>query len=204
MTTNEQAVVQDTNAQVTPDAAVENAQNEEINLDALLNEWEPKTDGEQQSANEQVNPNKEGVADETKEILEFVKQQRLEKQEKEQERIAEEYKNTVKSLRGDLPVSEKFVDGFLRIRAAEDPRILSAYQNRFKAPDKWSKIEKGLQNEIRSELKSLPDNGATDTRRQIANAIQSSQSNSSYESEKPLKDMTDQEFYDYQQRFIGQ
>lgn len=203
MTEPTQAVAQDTNVQVTPDTAVAGAQNEEIDLDALLNEWGATGEEAQATEPPKVEPKTDTPPDETKEILNFVKQQMTERQKEDEKRINEEYQKTVSSVKGDLPVPDKVVDGYLRVRAAEDPRILKAYQNRHKSPDAWSKVEKGIQNELRSQIKALPDKGATDTRSQIAGAIQNSQSSSSYQAEKPLKDMTDQEFNQYQQAFIS-
>lgn len=204
-----QTVVEEPNGQVMPPPAeVSGVQTEEsqdnIDLEALLSEWD---NGEKQKA---VEPVKEEVKtepksdDDVKAILEYVKSQKQRDDEVAERQIKEDYEKTVKSLKGDLPVSEKVVDGYLRLRAAEDPRILSAYQQRHKNPEVWSRVEKAIQSEIRNELKALPDKASTDTRRQIADAIQSAQSTNDAISSKDTKDMSDNEFQIHLSKLVNE
>ncbi len=195
-----QTVVNEPNAEVTPPAAeVENAQEPKIDLDELLKEFEPKETAKTTEVSEDKAPPPEGMD----ELLEFVRLQKAEVARDADRRNAEEYKATVSSLKGDLPLSEKVVDGYLRLRAQEDPRILTAYQHRASNPSAWKKVEEGMRNELRENLRKAPDPTATSTRNQVAEAIQSAKSIGGEIADKPLSEMNDYEFEQYHRRFIG-
>ena len=201
-----QAVAPEPNEEVMPPSAeVDSAQaasDSDADLDTVLKEVQEfeEKDGEKPPIdNDESTTNDDRIND----VLEYVKRQKIREQELEAKALEEEYGRTVKSLKGDLPVSEKMVDAFLRLKASEDTRVLKAYQMRNKSPEVWQKVERGLRNEIRKEINALPDVGATQTRNQIAAAIQSAQSTTDEVPQKKLSEMDDVEFYEYQQKLFG-
>lgn len=195
-----QTVVEEPKAEVTPPAAeVNDAQNTKIDLDELLKEFEPKEPAKAADVSE----DKKTDSQDMDELLEFVRLQKSEITKETERRIGEEYKATVASLKGDLPLSEKIVDGYLRLRAQEDPRILTAYQHRATNPSAWKRVEEGMRNELRENLKKAPDPTATSTRNELAEAIQNAKSTGGEVTEKPLSEMSDYEFEQYHRRFIG-
>lgn len=200
---DEQAVVDKTKEQDSDPASAEvvSAQKEQekpeeqVDLDALLNEWGKTDEPKKPDVKETVSEEKGGANDgRIDDVIEYVRAQRIRDEEMTRRQVEDDYKKTVASLKGDLPLSEKVVDGYLRIRAAEDPRILAAYQGRNDNPDVWRKIETGIRNEIKKELGSLPDSAVTDTRKQIASAIQSAQSMSGEVERKSFGQLSDMEF----------
>lgn len=201
-----QAVAPETNEEVTPPSAeVDSAQvasDSDADLDSVLKEVQEfeENDGDKLKTDEETTLSDD---DRINDVLDYVKRQKIREQEQEQKALEEEYGRTVKSLKGDLPVSEKMVDAFLRLKASEDTRVLKAYQMRNKSPEVWKKVESGLRSEIRKEINALPDMGATQTRNQIAAAIQSAQSTTDDTPQKKLSDMDDVEFYEYQQKLFG-
>ena len=116
-----QAVAPETNEEVTPPSAeVDSAQvasDSDADLDTVLKEVQEfeEKDGEKPPVdNEEVTTNDDRIND----VLDYVKRQKVREQELEAKALEEEYGRTVKSLKGDLPVSEKMVDEFLRLRAS--------------------------------------------------------------------------------------
>lgn len=187
-----QTVVEEPKVEVTPQTAeVPDAQKPEIDLDKLLKEFEPK---EPATATDKEVPEAAKTTEGIDELLEYVRLQKVESTKETERRIAEEYKATVTSLKGDLPLSEKVVDGYLRLRAQEDQRILTAYQYRAKNPETWKKVEEGIRNELRENLKKAPDPVSTSTRNQVAEAIKNAQSTGGEIATKPLHEMSDAEF----------
>lgn len=203
--TETQTVVDETDVQVKPvTEEVSGAQteaNQDIDLDALLSEYSTKEEPETVvSGEEDVKVNADS---DVKDVVEYVRQQKARDEAEMARQINEDYRKTVASLKGDLPVSEKFVDGYLQVRAKEDPRIASAYQNRYKNPAGWEKVSKGLQYEMRKEIQGLPDKSSNETRQTIAAAIQSAQTTNQVVMQKDLKDMDDTEFQKYLNDFTS-
>jgi G3E family GTPase len=209
-------VANDANAIPTGDAAAgESAQKdtEEVSeLDELLKEWDQHS-GEQ--AVEAAEPEKAETETEQSDIksklsdlVNWVESQKkaIEKAEEEQFRkqVETELSETIKSIKGDLPIPEKMVKSYVIERAREDERIARAWQNRGKKPQEWAKIEKALKSEIAKELQVKEDVKVTQARQQIAGAIQMSQSSSNGDAGgKKLSEMSDQEFEQHKQRFIN-
>ncbi len=209
-------VANDANAIPTGDAAAgESAQKdtEEVSeLDELLKEWDQHS-GEQ--AVETAEPSRAETETEQSDsksklsdLVNWVESQKkaAEKAEEEQLRkqVETELSETIKSIKGDLPIPEKMVKGYVIERAREDERIARAWQNRGKKPQEWAKIEKALKSEIAKELQVKEDVKVTQARQQIAGAIQMSQSSSNGDAGgKKLSEMSDQEFEQHKQRFIN-
>lgn len=183
--TDQQAVEEKADAQVTPDAEVSN---DAPDLESLLKEWEtdeqPAAETKKEATSEKLSP---------QEIAEIAKYVKEEREAKLSEATSKAYQETIKSIKGDLAVPEKIVDGYLRVKAAEDPRVLKAYQNRAKSPEAWSKVEKAIQKELRDAIGALPDKGSTDTRKAVAAAISNAQS-STPETIKSLGSLSNSEF----------
>ena len=153
--------------------------NEDIDLDALLAEFgssQQKPEGEAKAdvAVEGDQPSTKTQSSDIGELLDYVRGRKQQDEADEAAKVRQQYKDTVKSLKGDLDVPDIVVDGFLRVMG-EDHRIRAAYQNRFNDPKGWSKVEEGLRRELKKTLTNKVDTSVTNTRKAVAEAIQQSQ-----------------------------
>ena len=107
-----------------------------------------------------------------------------------------ELDETVKALKGDLPISDKMVKGWLEEEAKSRPGLAQAYLDRHKNPAKWEKIQSGLRSQLKQELSGLPSKSATDVANQVESAVRNAKprTQNSGESGKKISSMTDAEF----------
>lgn len=201
-----QTVVDEPDGQVTPaPEEVVDAQEEKVDLDALLAsiKAEEESQKQEQPTQDDESQSAEAPKEDMNDVLSYVRGQMAKEEEVQRAKISEEYKQTVKQLKGDLPIAEPIVDAFLRYRADQDPRILKAYQFRSKDQKTWDKVITGLRGELRQSISNIPDQKSTSTREAVASAIQSAKSTVDGVVEKPFSQMSDAEFFEYQNKLIN-
>ena len=192
-----QTVVTEPDAKVMPSTEeVSNAQNNDVDLDELVKSFVPKDEAEPAKNETTANPS------DINDVLEFVRLQKVEAEREFERKIHEKFLDTVKSVKGDLPIGEKLVSGYLHHRIAGDQALLKAYQYRDTNPEAWKKVEGKLRGELRDQLGNKPDEASSSTRNLVAEAIKSANSTGGEIAEKPLSEMSDLEFEQYHNKFI--
>lgn len=184
---------------VVPPVSEDNNAQDDVNLDALLNEWSEEVEEPKAAADpvESSQPKKESEPnkDEFSALVEFVKSQKAQSEADMRKQVEREYQDVVKALKADLPVSETIVDGYLQKSAQSDPRIAQAYQNREKNPARWEKTMKGIQANLRKEIGNIPDKAVTQTRNAVVEAIQVSKSVTNQPTAQNWSQKSDRDFF---------
>lgn len=179
----EQTVVDQTDTPAAPKVEEGNAQD----LDSLLSEYKP---GEPKDP-----PESDGKPDEALTKL-SEKVNVLESQIKAtlEDSAAKAFESTVKSIKGDLPFSEKMVGAYLQEEARKNPALRNAYLDRERNPQKWTKIEEHLRKELKAEMTSFPSKDATNIANQVDSAVRNAKPQTPNQTPGKLHQLSDAEF----------
>ena len=181
---DQQAVVEQTDAQATP--AVEGAGAQD-DLDTLLKEFE----GTQETKSETKTETKPDTTTEDREAIEWAKQQRVKTYLDETRSAINE---AAKAVKGDLPVDDELAEGFLHAKAFKDERFKQAFINREKSPDAWSKVLKGMNAEFAKKFADMPDAQVSEDRAAVAAAVRGASTKASEPTPPDFSKMSDAEF----------
>lgn len=162
-----QTAVDATNPPAQPGAAVQDAQTNGDDLDALLKEYETTT--APAAATTTASPAPQAGTDTIKtptpdpaiaDVQRYIFRQDMDK--------------TVAAIRGDLPADyfdDTLVKSWINARADEDPRLAQAWVNRHTNPKQFEKVVGSLKGEFAKKYGKLPDKQATDDRIAVADAV---------------------------------
>jgi plasmid stabilization system protein ParE len=151
---------------VTNDDATENPiaddRSTQDDMDALLREYE--------DAPKEAAPQPES---DMSDVVEYI---RTQKAQSEAEQSEKDIKSAVDSLKQGLNVKipDRLLRGAIHDKAAGDQRFITAYQQRHSNPTGWSRVLKGLQQEIINDFADTPDAQATNDRNAVISAVQGS------------------------------
>jgi len=86
--------------------------------------------------------------------------------------------NAVTKLKDEsgTQLPDSMIEGYLRSKAIKDGRIDKAFNDRFNNPQGWEKVLKGLANDFKKEMESLPDSTLTANRDAVEAAVRSASS----------------------------
>lgn len=166
---NEQAVVEETD--VAQEASTEESNAQDLDLDNLLEEYSGTGETE-------TSPPTQESTDDSSKVDKLISMFEQERADTARTAASKELNSTVKSIKGDLGVDEKFVKAFLNMKAEDDPRLQQAYINKDKNPSNWAKIERSLRNDLQKFVGGQPDEDLTDTRNAVASSVLNSKSTS--------------------------
>lgn len=160
---DEQAVVETTDAPVKPEAEAGDAQ--EKTVEELLNEFETETE---------PTPEKPGGTEQSK--IDWLVQReeeraKLETRQTTQSTVNETVAEIKKSLEIDVP--DRMIRGDLYARAEDDERFLVAFRDRRKNPSAWKGVVSNIAKEIRQDFENRPDADATADRNAVQTAVRS-------------------------------
>lgn len=193
---DEQAVVTTPDPQGTPAGEGANAQND---VDALLSEYansgEPKDPIKPDVKTGAKTEAPKGDVISNDEVLGFIRSIKADRDRENTERANAEFEATAKAIKGDIGISDKIVKGWLEQEAKDDPRLLNAYLDRKKNPQKWEKIQTQLTARLRNELTNIPSKSATETANQIESAVRNAKPQTQNPGiPKNLSDLSDADF----------
>lgn len=158
MTDETQTVVNDDDAVVNQTAETNDALD---SIDDFLKEYE--TDHQPQKV-EQPTDNAE--------IMDWIRSQ---KQEKEREQYQQGVNNAVESIKkdlGDVKISDRVIRGMLHDLANQNPKVNTAFNNRFTDPGTWNRVLKAAAKDFAKEFQT-PDPEMTRDREAVASAVRS-------------------------------
>ena len=155
----EQTVVEESKAPAQPDAA-ETSARETDDLDALLKEYEtsarpPETQPEPKAA-----PQKTDSGAELSDVRQYIFNQDMEK--------------TIGKVRGGLDpdyFDDKLVKGWINEQAIDDPRLATAWQQRYANPKQYQKVVDQLSQKFAKKYGKMHDREATENREVVAAAV---------------------------------
>jgi len=189
----EQAVVEQTDDQATPETEEAGAQVED-ELEKLLSEYDASETG----ASETEKPVDSGKATTVEDRLERI-DQRLERNERrtEETNFRKDMDVAVKTVRGDLPgdlFDDTFMESWLDAQARQDPRIAQVWADRAQNPKRFDQVLTGLSRNFAKKFSNLPDAQATEDKEAVAAAV-SGASKKAPEGKAPdYSKLTDQEY----------
>lgn len=153
-----------TGTEATPQASAEvtTAQGSGFDLDGLLSEFTEQTKPTTQPQTEPQKPAPTQVVDveARKELAEL--------------KFEKEWKPVLTRIRGDIPsdvISDEELTDLMNGRAARDPRLKNAWENRASNPAAWGKLEKALNGEISKKFQKLPDPNTTEDVEAVTAAV---------------------------------
>lgn len=179
-------------------------------VDTLLNEWESNADSATESSaspdsRTEAETKGEQSDDETKALLNELRQERDERIRQQTEEDVQKAVGTIKEgLETDVP--DKLIEGYLYREAAKDSRFLAAFQSRHKEPEKWNRLLKAMSGNVNKQLSGQVDQSMTDDRDAVASAVRSAQkapAQGEGYSNKDLAGMSDAEFRKLQREMGG-
>lgn len=159
---DQQQTVVEGNGVAKPTPETDNAQGDD--LDTLLSEFEQAT-GQQV---EQPSTNTESKTVDTETIVKQVRSQ----MEAEQ-RFEKDMGQAIKIVKGDLPVKERAVRGWLEAYALENESFRNAWQNRHSNPARFNKVLEKLKPLYAEDVGANVDKSATETHEAVAAAVRS-------------------------------
>ena len=184
---NQQAVVEESD--VTQEASTEDGNAQDLELDNLLEEYSATSETEETKPQESITEESE-----TKQLLNTMK---LQMEATQRATSAKELDETVKSIKGELGVEDKYVKAFLNMKAEDDPRLAQAYLAKEKNPAAWAKIEKTLRGDLQKFIGGIADKDATETRDAVVSSVLNSKSSSSETDAPDMSKMSDVEFENF-------
>lgn len=191
MTATEQAVVEQPDGQAVPASDGADAQED---LDTLLAEYSETGETEKVVKEPTEVESKDDLKSELAKISSIERMLNDQRAEQARTTAKTEIDSTVKSIKGDLNIPDKFIKAFLNERAAEDPRLEQAYLAKSQNPDKWAAIETKLRAELQGFLEGLIDKDATETRETITSSVLNAKSTTPGPKSVQLSKMSDLEF----------
>lgn len=192
--TEEQAVVEETNAPAKPAAEEPVAQDK--TAEDFLKEFEEELDKE--TAETELEKPKD---DQSK--IDWLVEREEERQKAEtRETTRSTVNEAVDVIKKDLglEIPDRMIRGDLYARAEDDPRFLNAFANRHKNPSAWSGVLSSVAKELRTEFESRPDENATADRNAVRNAVRSitgAPQQPASPSNADLEKMSDHQFAEY-------
>lgn len=183
-----QAVVEQTDAQETPATEADDAQD----LETILAEYQNDSGQDSREESDDQETDSPNVAAELKELrARMERREREEIQAKVQEDIGKSVSRIKDSLKDNaITVSDRIVRGVLNELAQEDPRILRAFNERYKNPQGWERVEAGIAKSLVSEFGI--DKSATESVNAVKSHVRGSQP--TREDEPRWESMSDSEF----------
>jgi len=184
-----QAVVTETDEQAKPASEESGAQ--EQNLNDVLAEFEA---GTQQAEITDKADKAESVTDE--QINKAVERAMENSRAKDKSRA--DIEESAKTILGATGAHQHVAQDFLQGEAARDPRVATAFTQRYKNPDAWQKVLKGLAGKFSGSLGSPIDQSATDDRNAMAAAVKSATTKAPTDAAQPnLEAMNNSEFNEF-------
>lgn len=191
---NEQAVVEQTD--VAQEASTEGSNAQDLELDSLLQEYSDTGETEKTTTTQESN--------ESSKVDKLISMFEQERSDNARVAADKELNSTVKSIKGDLGVDEKFIKAYLNMKAEDDPRLAQAYLNKEKNPANWAKIERSLQGDLQKFVGGQPDKDLTDTREAVASSVLNSKSTSPNSNDKvDFSKMNDIDFDKFKKEQFG-
>lgn len=190
---NTQAVVDETKASAQPDVTVDNARDQDADLDTLLKEFETSGAG----ATTQTQPEqKTGADDETdvaKRLQELESRQKQWEAEQNEAKIKQEVDALVANIRGDSNVSDRIIRGWIDQRARENPKLGDIY---FRGSAKErERLTATMAREFHKEFSgSSVDGRATEDREAVTAAVRGASTKAPEGKAPDYSKMTDAEF----------
>lgn len=198
-----QTAVSDTESEASPSPEVgSNAQGEERDPYAeALAEWE--SNPPQQPVYQQQGHNP-AQSDQGIDPEEFRQLQRQIAEDK----FRADMSNVVQGVRGELPADkfdDVFMEGWLEAMSRKDPRIITAWDNRAQAPEKFQRLVKGLNQQFKKQYGSLLgiDEKATEDRELVAHAVRGGSKPAPEERLPELGSLPDGEYRQYVKKKFG-
>lgn len=208
MSDEEQTVVDQADTESKTSGEADDAQGDD--LDSLLAEWDQ--DQEQQTKestsggqSDSGKSESQELPSDVREVVDYVKEQR---DRDIAERTNRDIADAAEKLREgweDAPPAA-LLEGEIWKSAGKDQRFLQAFQQRHQQPEKWDRILKAKQREVKSLLEQKPDSEATADREAVTAAVRSaSKAPASPEgpSAEDISKMTDAEFERYKRQLRG-
>lgn len=163
-------------------------------LDSLLNEYQEENQSDKNEtqqttqSKQKTQPTAQPDTD-TKEVIEYVKQEQRRKYDEEVNGLATE-------VRGEIKVSDKIARAFIEAEASTDQAISNAWINRFQNPAAWNKAKEVLQNRFKEQFKNddIDQKATQDTQEMLSAVTNSSSSKKTPEQPPKFEKMTDSDF----------
>lgn len=191
MDDNKQAVVDETKVSATPDTAVDSARKDDSDIDALLAEFDQKTQATASPPETKTKTEELPAPEWAKNIL---------------TRIAnEEVKKVSDDIFEGLEVSERVKNSYLDSYAREYPAARAAFENKERDPRTWARWQKVIKGEAQKELSHLRkvDSEATADRDAVAAAVRGASTKVAAEPAPRLGEMSDNELRNYTYKNFG-
>lgn len=169
MTENTQTLVDDANAPAEPNADAGNAADESFDLDQVLSEFE--------TAEQAPTPVVDAPATDTKdtktpaysdqEVADLIHRERARE-------IQQNISDAAKVVGEGIDLPEGFIEGYIEQAARKDVRIRNAWLSKDLNPSGWQKVLKGMNSQIRSDIKAKTEAQKQEDERQMVSAMHSS------------------------------
>lgn len=130
-------------------------------------------------------------------VRDLVERERARDEERIHRQFEADMKETVKSVRGDIPadvVSDRLVRAWIDAAAEEDPRLAKAWVNRKKDPAAFTRIVGQLGKNFAKEFSKRPDPAVTEDRAIVANAVRNASGKAPEERPPAWSGMSDNDF----------
>jgi hypothetical protein len=178
---SEQTATDKANAELQKEATVE-AGSVQDDLDTLLQEYDTST-----KPAPETKPQKTALEQWAE--REMAKQQRHELQDGIKSAVEQ-----VKGGLGETPVkiTDTLIEGFLHKRAADDPRVQQAFQEREANPQNWNRILSGIGKDLKDELSI--DTSATQDRAAVEAAVSGTKTTDTEPDAPDYANMSDEDF----------
>ncbi len=195
------AVVDDTKAEPTKDAAAESDTAQEDGLDELLKEFDERKEAATPDAKSE--PKSEPKTDKQVDLDALATlEKRLNDQEAREQR--RELENLFSKLTNGVQADEVDAEAFLNAKAMREPKLNQAYANRASNPKAWDKVFATLHQEFQKRHGKKVDKQVTDSKAAVASAVRSASTAA------PRGELTEQEIktaskadFDEMQRKLG-
>ena len=122
----------------------------------------------------------------------------------EAERQQEAFAKVVTDVRGDTGLDDDLAEGYIRARAAKDPRIEQAFQERSVNPEKWNRTQDLLKSDFKKRYGDMGrvDREVTEDKAAVRAAAKSqpTQPADDFPSDKEIREMSTEDFNKLQQK----
>lgn len=143
------------------------AESQDLDLDKILAEFEPKTvQAEPPKQTEQPKAGRKYSDEQIDAILSEL-----------ESRETQSALGKAASVVGEgLNVSQDIIEGYIEVQARKDPRIAQAWMASRRNPDAWEKVLRGLNQKLVKELKGPDSSEGDSVRKKVVSAVKSASS----------------------------
>lgn len=183
-----EGVAGDTGDQVTENNAVAESKEEEVDLEALLSEFDGQLSNEPSGNEDSADSSHTPDDDEPltrKDIDKLFEAREREASYKKQ--ADDDISSAVSTVKGELDIPDKWVRGILEMEALEDPRFATAFTARHDKPDAWNKILKAKSKEVSGYFQ------AQESSKKVADDVNAAVHSATTKAPQPKDDMTPME-----------